>query len=344
MLQYEFNNDGGYVAHVADNLMPAPNRRWQVYRASVALMLLSAVAEAELKDANSIGSFYLAARAVNDDVNNLAGHVYPQTTWYPWQKSAATNGGTATFPDGTTTAQLATPFVPMISYRATGDNTTPKPENPATGTGFVPPPNYEDLFETDLPALYEHIFKAAAAAARQDRFVQAIQDATKGAGNPLSTAWIVAKDAFNLLGELVASEVSLAAAYRAETGNQAAIADSGTPGFPLDKAPVSPNCTSPIPASNTLLCAAQVTTQDAVTALTTHPVTQSIDVPANAFDPIYTAIRKSCQGLRAKLQKPATGASQVSMSANQSNVDCTFFIFAPYVYRGDYAATNTATP
>lgn len=341
-IKYEFNTDGGYVAHVSDNLLDAPNKRWQVYRAAVALMLVTTVAESDLEDVNSIGSFYLAAKAVNDDINNLAGHVYPQTNWYAWNVVAVSKAKPkGEWPDHSDVndtdprPKIKQPLYPVASFRA-----------PPVESSY--PVNYVDLFQTDLPRLNDHLFKAAASATRKDKFLAAISDAIKGGASPLSTAWIVMKDAFDLTGEIIASEVRVAAAYRAEKWNRAAIfnGDFGTlKDSGCDKSNFTSNKT--LDPDNILCQASQVTTQDAVEVLKTpridgtSPIGKNTDVSLAAYNQIYTVIRKSCRALRSRLPKaPETDRTAVKVfAAHQELIHCDLFALSPNVYRADYGTT-----
>ena len=57
-----------------------------------------------------------------------------------------------------------------------------------------------------------------------------------------------------------------------------------------------------------------------------------------AFDPIYTVIRKSCRGLRSRLpEKLPTNARMVPPPVTQDIIECNVFTLSPAIYRSDYS-------
>ncbi len=389
----DFRRDGGLIGSTENTVVNAPNRQWQTYRAAMFLMLVSSAAEANLKDANSIASFYFAATAVKDDINNLAGHLYPQYYWYPWNwecskgtspalsnpdgGSPATSGGqpvqSCTGSGGAASSSTPTtldwilisgtarpgPLLPCPSFRpvpadsdsgivACAQAAAAQTIDPASRYRFR---NYVGLFNADLPILNQHLFKAAAAAIRQDKFVKLVQDSSSSGalGGPLGISFGVLQDALDVFGEIAESEQYLAASWRSEADNSAAITSAGPPYFP-DKYPSYasyPDCTG-VASSATIVspCARHVTTEDAIAAFKAFPATQQTDLPAAAFEPIYTAIRKSCAALSGKL-----GPSPSSQSSkgppppiSQDTMVCSQFAFAPNVYRADYQGPLSPPP
>ena len=325
----EFKRDGGLVGAIENNVMEAPNRPWQTYRAAVFLMLLSAVAEANLKDTNSITSFYFAAAAVRDDINDLAGHIYPQYYWWTWNFEGRDKAWTTPDRDGTVLADK--PSTPQAIGGKTG-YLLPCPNYANCSSSSTDPndayryKNYVGMFNADLPKLNDHLFKAAASSVRQDKFVKLIQDASQAGaiGGPTTIAWGVLKDLFDVSGEILDAEAHFAAAWRSELDNSAAIvtAANGPKQFP--------GCTKATDADFTN-CVGRVTTEDAVNAFSSRKPTKEIVVPIEAFDPIYAAIRNSCAAIVGKLPPKADPKGPPMLS--QESADCTQFMLAPNVYR-----------
>jgi len=57
-----------------------------------------------------------------------------------------------------------------------------------------------------------------------------------------------------------------------------------------------------------------------------------------AFDPIYTVIRKSCRGLRSKLpEKLPMNARMVPPPITQDIIECSAFALSPNACRSDYS-------
>src|SRR4051794_36610928 len=95
---------------------------------------------------------------------------------------------------------------------------------------------------------------------------------------------------------IAATETRLAAAYRYETSSHAAIVSGGV--FPLERSEGFVDCQNNTAALTTFCGAVFQTTQRATRFLETRWLpSKDTDVRMEAFDPIYTVIRKSCRGL-----------------------------------------------
>jgi hypothetical protein len=372
----EYRSDGGIVARAEDHVMSAPNREWQTYRAAVFLMLVSSVAAAELKDVNSVASYLRAAQAVNDDINNLAGHLYPQYAWYKWnwhpdsqkkqwvspdqqsvpiavdlqtnpfsndppQPPTAPGAAVATFDTGKlpTLSKIngTYPLLPCPSFdtvAAASRTLSPCGMN-QLGVQDTSPyryRNYVGMFNDDIAQLYDHLFKAAAAAIRMDKFQSLVNDMDHGAvvGGNIDLLWNGLKDLLDIAGETADAESHFAGSWRAELDNSAAIVD---PSFMASRenSVDFQKCTNATADG----CHWTVTTESIWASWQTKRNTRDTPVPAAAFNPIYVAIRRACHALVGLL--PASDATGISkQTPTQGDFDCSSFMFAPNVYRSDY--------
>lgn len=165
----EFDRSGGFEGELQDAVLKAPNPTWQTYRAAVFLQLVSSVAAVDLKDPNSIGSFYLAAAAVNSDISNLAGHIYEQKQFYSWNVT----GGN--YPDGKTAIKMPKPYDMFYAPKNTPEPIKPCPNysdkscSEFSTDANQKAKNYFGDFEREIPILNDHLYGAAGSATRTDK-------------------------------------------------------------------------------------------------------------------------------------------------------------------------------
>ena len=182
----EFGHSGGIAGYYADAALPGATKELQFYRATVAYALFSTLGSRLATGPDQIFSTLRYMVAVRNDLDGLAGHLWPSDTMI-----VTTTAATATAAATTTT----TPGIATIPCKRRGQ------------TDCV---GYRATFEYELPTLEGNLYKLAVSALP-------IQALTKVAGDLATQNWIGAvRTLVGTGGELVAGVHHMGAAWRSE--------------------------------------------------------------------------------------------------------------------------------